>query len=83
MPTIADMLAIGKRIEFEGEGYDLREPNVLEMGMFERWLEQGAKDSARRDTEQSRTSWLRDLPRSTKKRRPVSSSSVASLLCSR
>ncbi len=53
MPTIADMLAVGKEIGFKGKTYLLREPNVIEMGMFERYLEQRAKDSARRDTEQS------------------------------
>lgn len=53
MPTIADMLAVGQEIGFEGKVYPLREPTVLEMGKFQRWLEQQAKDAARRDTEQS------------------------------
>ena len=50
MATFADMLSIPSKFEFEGVSYELRPPTQLEQGIYQRWLEQEARESIDRAT---------------------------------
>jgi hypothetical protein len=51
MPTLADLFNVPREFEFEGIKYGLKEPDQLQQGQFQRWLEQRVRESIRRDTE--------------------------------
>lgn len=63
MPTIADLMAVGVEIGFEGKVYKLREPNVYEQGEFQAWLAQQAKEEARRDVHATEEEIARQIDR--------------------
>jgi hypothetical protein len=49
----ADLFNVPTELKFEGVTYTLRKPTQLEMGQFQRWLEQRAYDGIARRTYQS------------------------------
>lgn len=49
MSSMADLLNIPKKLEFEGKTYELREPTVPECAEYSLWLEQEARDAIARD----------------------------------
>lgn len=48
MSTLADFVNAPTEIVFKGTTYHLRQPNQLEEGMFQRWLEQRALEAIER-----------------------------------
>ncbi|MBA4192481.1 MAG: hypothetical protein C0467_31315 [Planctomycetaceae bacterium] len=51
MSTWADLFNSPTELEFEGKTYQLRQLNGIEEGIFQRWLEQRARDGIGRATE--------------------------------
>lgn len=58
--SLADMLNSPTEVEFEGKTYRLRQPTLVEMGEFQRWLEQRAYDAIERRTYQDPAQQDRD-----------------------
>lgn len=64
MVTIADLLNAPTEMELDGKVYKLRQPTLLEGALFQRWIEQRARESAGRAIdlpEEDRRQLLRDV----------------------
>lgn len=64
MTSLADLLNSPTDITFRGVTYKLREPDLMERGRYQRWLEQEARASAAAATElteEDRRNLLRDV----------------------
>jgi hypothetical protein len=53
MPTLADLFNVPREFTFEGTTYAMREPDQIEQGRFQRWLETRVRQAIGRDTEAS------------------------------
>lgn len=64
MASLADLLNSPSAFEFEDKTYQLRQPTVVECGLYQRWLESEARVSAAHATDLSdedRRNLLRDV----------------------
>ncbi len=52
--TLADIFNSPSTVPFEGVDYKLRQPTLIEQGLYQRWLEQRAYDAIERRTYQDR-----------------------------
>ena len=50
MPTTADLLGVAHQITVGGVTYEVKKPDLLTQGRFQRWLEQRARESVDRAT---------------------------------
>jgi hypothetical protein len=63
MSTLADIVNAPTELEWKGAKYLLRQPDQLEEGMFQRWLEQRAFDAIERTKYQDREKQIIDRER--------------------